>query len=183
MSKIYAFKQEVPIPNSYWVLPEQFLAGEHPMLMIDMPLHQRIQAFVDTGINVFINLIGEEEEKNELGDYLPLLQSSSADIPIHIERRRFPIPDMQVPHHNVMVDILNTVDRALNTGQKVYVHCWGGIGRTGIVVGCYLVRHGMMGKTAIKEIARLREHTRDYRYASPSEESQQQMILDWRTGQ
>lgn len=183
MSKIYSFKQEVPIPNSYWVLPEQFLAGEHPMLMIDMPLHQRIQAFADTGISLFINLIGEEEEKNELGDYLPLLQLKAADIPTYIERIRFPIPDMQIPHKNLMVDILNTVDRALSGGKKVYVHCWGGIGRTGIVVGCYLARHGMMGKTALEEIARLREHTRDYRYASPTEISQQQMILDWRSGE
>ena len=27
-------------------------------------------------------------------------------------------------------------------GRKVYVHCWGGVGRTGTVVGCYLVRQG-----------------------------------------
>lgn len=183
MSKSLSFQNKVPIPNSYWVLSEQFLAGEHPMLMIDMPLHQRIQAFVDTGINLFINLIGEEEENDELGDYLPLLQSSSADISTHIELRRFPIRDMQIPDKGIMVDILNTIDKALNAGQKVYVHCWGGIGRTGIVVGCYLVRHGMMGKTALEEIARLRENTRDYRYASPTEISQQQMILNWRTGE
>lgn len=153
------------------------------MLLIDLPLHQRIQAFFDTGISLFINLIGEEEENDELGDYLPLLQSKAADRSPHIERRRFPIPDMQIPDKDVMVDILNTVDRALNAGQKIYVHCWGGIGRTGIVVGCYLVRHGTIAKTALEEIARLREHTRDYCYPSPTQRSQQQMILNWRTGQ
>lgn len=114
---------EVPIPNSYWVLPEQFLAGEHPMLLIDLPLHQRIQAFLDTGIGVFINLIEEEEENDELGDYLPLLQSKAADCSPHIERRRFPIPDMQIPHKDVMVDILNTVDRAYCTPAIYNIPC------------------------------------------------------------
>lgn len=75
------------------------------------------------------------------------------------------------------------MDRALNAQEKVYVHCWGGIGRTGIVVGCYLVRHGITGKTALSEIARLREHTRDYPYPSPTQLSQEQIILNWRIGQ
>lgn len=34
---------------------------------------------------------------------------------------------------------------ALAAGQTVYVHCYGGIGRTGTVVGCWLVRHGLSG--------------------------------------
>ncbi|MCC5669199.1 hypothetical protein LC653_36500 [Nostoc sp. CHAB 5784] len=183
MSKSSSNHYKVPIPNSYWVLPEQFLAGEHPMLLIDLPLSQRIQAFFDTGISLFINLIGEEEENNELGDYLPLLESFAVAHSRRIECRRFPIPDLQIPPIEVMVDILNTIDRALNAQEKVYVHCWGGIGRTGIVVGCYLVRHGITGKTALSEIARLREHTRDYRYPSPTQLSQEQMILNWRIGQ
>ncbi|MFZ5949388.1 MAG: fused DSP-PTPase phosphatase/NAD kinase-like protein [Candidatus Rifleibacteriota bacterium] len=27
-------------------------------------------------------------------------------------------------------------------GKPVYVHCWGGLGRTGVVVGCWSRRHG-----------------------------------------
>ncbi len=153
------------------------------MLLIDLPLSQRIQAFLDTGISLFINLIGEEEENDELGSYLPLLKSQAPDDSRAIECRRFSIPDQQIPPIELMVDILNTLDRGLEAGQKVYVHCWGGIGRTGIVVGCYLVRHGINAKTALCEIARLREHTRDYRYPSPTQSCQQQMILNWRTGQ
>ena len=37
--------------------------------------------------------------------------------------------------------------------EPVYVHCWGGIGRTGTVVGCWLVRHGMTGDEALAEFA------------------------------
>ena len=42
-----------------------------------------------------------------------------------------------------MTRILDDVDAALADGGAVYVHCWGGIGRTGTVVGCWLVRHGL----------------------------------------
>jgi protein tyrosine/serine phosphatase len=31
----------------------------------------------------------------------------------------------------------------LAAGRNVYVHCWGGSGRTGTVVGCWLRRHGL----------------------------------------
>ena len=41
-------------------------------------------------------------------------------------------------------------------GGTVYVHCWGGIGRTGTVVGCWLVRHGLDEGDAIARIAALR---------------------------
>ena len=39
--------------------------------------------------------------------------------------------------------ILDEIDGAILNGKTVYVHCLGGIGRTGTVVGCYLVRHGI----------------------------------------
>ena len=37
-----------------------------------------------------------------------------------------------------MGDVLTLIEEALVRGA-VYVHCWGGIGRTGTVVGCWLV--------------------------------------------
>src|SRR3712207_6971239 len=46
-------------------------------------------------------------------------------------------------------------------GGLPYVHCWGGIGRTGTVVGCYLVEHGMDGEQAIAAIAEWRAGTPD----------------------
>ena len=41
-----------------------------------------------------------------------------------------------------MVEILDAIDDDLAGGHNVYVHCWGGVGRTGTVVGCWLIRHG-----------------------------------------
>lgn len=47
---------------------------------------------------------------------------------------------MRTPTVDQMRAILDAIDRA--AGSIVYVHCWGGHGRTGTVAGCYLVRHG-----------------------------------------
>ena len=38
-------------------------------------------------------------------------------------------------------------------GRKAYVHCWGGVGRTGIVAGCYLIEHGhYTGEAALAQL-------------------------------
>ena len=52
--------------------------------------------------------------------------------------------------------VLDMLDTALQAGQAVYLHCWAGIGRTGTVVGCYLVRHGLTGEQALARLVTLR---------------------------
>ena len=37
-------------------------------------------------------------------------------------------------------------------GRTVYLHCRGGIGRTGTVLGCYLVRQGQTAEEALASI-------------------------------
>jgi len=60
-----------------------------------------------------------------------------------IEHRRLPIRDFGVPTEDEMSRILETIDDALADGWTVFVHCRGGIGRTGTVLGCWLRRHGV----------------------------------------
>ena len=79
-----------------------------------------------------------------------------------------------------MAEILDTLDAALAQGETVYVHCFGGIGRTGTVVGCWLVRHGLTGEQALAQIAAWREGTPDEWNQSPETASQRQMALAWR---
>ena len=63
----------------------------------------------------------------------------------------------------LMRSILDAIDAAVSQGRRVYVHCRAGIGRTGTVVGCYLVRHGMSGPQAIAQISLWRAATPDLR--------------------
>ena len=76
---------------------------------------------------------------------------------------------------------LDAIDEALDAGRNVYVHCWGGIGRTGTVVGCWLVRHGMTGDEALAEIAeRWRGMEKRYRHPrSPQTAQQRAYVRNW----
>jgi len=48
------------------------------------------------------------------------------------------------------------------------------------VVGCYLVRSGLHGAAALREIARLRRGLPDGEFESPETAAQRQFVLDWR---
>jgi predicted protein tyrosine phosphatase len=83
------------------------------------------------------------------------------------------IPDLGCPSRETMSCILDGIDELLAAGEVVYVHCLAGIGRTGAVVGCYLVRRGMSGEDAMATVTRLRG-------APPETGEQLQLVLDWR---
>jgi hypothetical protein len=42
-----------PIANSYWVIPEKFLAGEYPRNFDEESSKNKIKALTDTGVSVF----------------------------------------------------------------------------------------------------------------------------------
>ena len=74
-----------------------------------------------------------------------------------MERVRRPIDDLGIPTHEDLVTTLDEIDRLLEDGRTVYVHCWGGVGRTGLVVGAWLIRHGAAtGDTVMDVLGRLR---------------------------
>jgi protein-tyrosine phosphatase len=51
--------------------------------------------------------------------------------------------------------LLSDIQAALASGRCVYVHCRAGIGRTGLVVGCFLAEEGGDGEAAITQLNRL----------------------------
>ena len=79
-----------------------------------------------------------------------------------------------------MRSILRALDDARAAGAPVYVHCWGGIGRTGTVVGCWLKRQGSLDCDPVEAIARLRKDTRKRYAASPEAASQLRFIARWK---
>ena len=103
---------------------------------------------------------------------------------IEITYTRIPIRDTGIPSQETMRTILDVIDTARSNEQPVYVHCWDGKGRTGTVVGCYLVRHGLaLGEDALKEIKHLRRHDPKADEPSPENESQRNFVRSWQQGQ
>src|SRR5262245_49952915 len=52
-------KIAVPYPNTYWVRPGQFLAGEHPGDLSEDIVMARLSGLLEAGIRTFINLTEE----------------------------------------------------------------------------------------------------------------------------
>ena len=167
-----------PLPESYWVISGKFLAGEYPGRFNEEQTRQRLDALLEAGIDTFIDLT----QPGELPQYLPILQDQAIIYERRVDYLRFPILDRGLPTHSDMVSTLNNLDDALTNGHHIYLHCWGGVGRTGTTVGCYLVRHDKSGQQAVDQIAELWREVpkRQFYPRSPETDEQVKFILDWK---
>jgi hypothetical protein len=168
-----------PIPpiDTYWVIPGKLIAGEYPgtRLIYDPLLARKLDYLLEHKVSYFLDLT----EPGELTPYDEKLFEEAGWMGYQVEYHRFPIPDYGVPSRVKMNELLDTLDAAMQAGQVVYLHCWGGIGRTGTLVGCYLVRHGLTGEQALARLAALRSGLPDAWRRSPESDSQWQMVLEW----
>ncbi len=164
-----------PTSFSYWVRPGQLLAGQHPGSFYITKAKQTLHQLLEAQVTIFIDLT----EEKEYHDYERLAQWEASRLRRFIAYYRIPIEDNKTPSPEVMVKILDTIDTAVSAGRIVYLHCLHGTGRTGIVVGCYLVRHGLNGELALAEIARIRQGSIDADISSPRHKEQREIVLDW----
>jgi protein-tyrosine phosphatase len=163
---------KLPPYNSYWVIPDRFMAGEYPGHRFDQsktPL--RLDALLEANITAYIDLTAP----NERLPYEPLLRERAGYYQLEIDYHRFSIGDFGTPSHPNMRRILNTIHRTLAKGKNLYLHCWAGMGRTGTVVGCYLVESGMSGAEALRTVNRL-----CYYAPSPQTAEQKNFVRNWR---
>lgn len=168
---------KLPIVESYWVQENLFLAGEYPGSYNPEEMRRRMDAFLDCGIRTFIDLT----QPHELLPYETILKEEARIYDYLAVYQCFAIRDHSIPSTQTMSLILDTIDSAIQSGSPVYVHCWGGVGRTGIVVGCYLVRHGMSAEKALAQVdAWYKTRPRGDFSRSPETEQQSEFVRSWR---
>ena len=160
-----------PLSESYWVVEGRLLAGEYPGKFEPEQTRQRIDALIEAGFDTFVDLTKEDET----WPYLPILHEESAVYEVKFSHLRFPIGDFGLPTSDQMNAILDSLEKGLESGRKIYLHCWGGIGRTGTTVGCYLVRKGKSGEEALNQVAAWWQHVPKSHYHTYSPETLEQV--------
>ena len=106
---------------------------------------KKLARLTDAGVSAFIDLTEEDEG---LKPYAYLLNGPS--------HKRFAIPDQRVPTTDELtMTALDAIDRYLEAGETLYVHCWGGVGRTGTIIGCWLSRRYEPGQPALDRLREL----------------------------
>ena len=141
-----------PYGNSYWIIDGRLAAGEYPGDKDPARAKVKLESLLSQGISQFVDLT---EPRDGLEPYAQLAEGLASDLGLNVILAKHPIRDQSIPRtRSQMTAILDDIDAALDRGRGVYVHCWGGVGRTGTVVGCWLVRHGSSGDDALHQVDR-----------------------------
>lgn len=148
----------LPIRESYWVVPDLLLAGEYPYAFEEEAGRARLRAFLDAGIRLFVDLT-EPRESGRTGllePYAEALEEEAAARGVAVRVVRHPVRDMDVPDDGGLERIVAELEAAVARREPAYVHCWGGIGRTGTAIAAYLARrHGVGGDEALELLGTL----------------------------
>lgn len=174
-----------PIPNSYVVPHSLLAAGEYPGAKPGTPnadVVEKLTAFLDAGVRAFLDLT---HRADKMAPYEPMLRKLAAARGIEVTVDHLAIPDAGVCEAAHMRNVLDVIDASIAEERPVYLHCHGGIGRTGMVVGCWLVRHGRGGDDALREVDTLfrsmssEKVRRHAGHGSPETGAQRAMVRDW----
>jgi len=152
------FAEAAPPRGTSWVEAGRLLAGGYP----ETEDADRLGA--EAGVTLFVDLTEEGE-----------LESYAAPRQV-----RFGVRDFTVPPPEMITSVLDAIDAELERSGTVYIHCWGGCGRTGTIVSCWLVRHGVAPEVALARYAAI-----SFAAAGrpcPETDEQRAAVLAWSAG-
>tara|TARA_B100001559_G_scaffold320886_1_gene334703 strand:- start:1249 stop:1851 length:603 start_codon:yes stop_codon:yes gene_type:complete len=191
-----------PITYSYWVIPEKVLAGEYPgnqmrksgifrvlrtildqsVAFLRHPLqgwstdNKRVRSLLHAGITNYLDLT----QYDELLPYEELLNKEAELLDMSVQYKRVPIKDQNITTNNEIAKCLSFINESIESGGKVYIHCLRGLGRTGMIVGCFLVDQGSTGNQALENITSLRKNLLNSFLPSPQNKRQSEVVKNWR---
>lgn len=161
--------------HAWWVEPGRLLAGEYPGSWSPAKAQRKLRLLMLNGVDSFVDLTTRMDGQASYREDMELAAQITGR---EIRHFAHPIPDMGVISHAGYDEILIRIRDEMNAGRVVYVHCWGGKGRTCSVVGCLLIDGGLDYQSAIARIAELRAGTRTADAACPESPPQHQLLRE-----
>lgn len=119
-----------------WIIPYKLAQGPLPRI-------NELKSLSET-FDVFIILIMPHEVPGGIDYYLSMLNSYGIEY-IHV-----PTPDFHPLQLLELYYLSRYIEEQISNGRKVFVHCMGGVGRSGLVTASYLVYKGYDLYSAIK---------------------------------
>ena len=156
-------------PTDYcnWVIKDQLMAGGYPASVDDDETDELLLTLIrDYGFDTFVCL---QEEVNAhaperawrggraprpyMHDIRRIMSQHKRDIPFpKVDFLHLPIVDGSVTADALIDALCDDLIARIRAGRRLYVHCWGGHGRTGTVVAIILGR--MYDITCAQALAR-----------------------------
>ena len=169
------------IPQHYPIEEGKLYGGEYPGHRDPDVGRIRLRHLVVDGIRTFIDLTAQADR---MTPYEGLLSELEEEAGSPLRRISLPIADMGIPETDeTMQEILRNIRESCKEAPAVYVHCWGGIGRTGTVVGCWFRECGHAPESALSSVQLLyASHMPKVRLhpKSPQTSAQENYIRNWK---
>jgi protein-tyrosine phosphatase len=115
-------------------------------------LNEDIASWQGAGFQTVLSTLTPQEEED-----LELTNENAAVEALGLKFRSFPIPDRDVPQsHDAVSVAISGLEHDLRSGKNVLIHCRQGIGRSGLIAGCLLIRSGLAVDEALRILRAVR---------------------------
>lgn len=159
--------------HGYFVIPGRLLATEYPGAKEKDKAKRKLRVLLDAGVSSFVDLT---EPGEPTWDGSPM-QPYDGLLDVGVNYERFAIPDTGTIADDEYDKILAHIRAELDDGRLVLVHCWGGKGRTGTVVGAWLIDElGLGYPQVIDHMQELRAGSKKAHHPVPDTEEQHQVL-------
>lgn len=131
-------------------------------------LAEDMSFYMNLGIDTIVCLL----EKPELIARGLALESHLCD-ELDLRFEHFPIKDRGLPSNSAAFrQLIEKLYAELQSGRNLSIHCYAGIGRTGVLAGSLLIRDGMQAQAAIELMSQVRGRN------MPQTQSQYEFLTD-----